>query len=219
MKRLIITLILSVMMATTAYAGSDPMVSLFKFQSQMAAQGNVEAIMKLGEMYEQGQGTRKDLNKALEMYKKAQAQGHNNAANAIRRIEKAKEQDVRNLEIEKKKKAAREKAAREKVAREKIARENAERERVARENAEREKVARENAERERVARENIEREKTMREKTARDKAAKEKAEKVRRQQKLEEDRPGMGWDEEDEDEEDEDEDGTEITGIKPAATK
>ncbi len=176
MKKLIITLILPVLMATTAYAASDPMVSLFKFQNQMVLQGNVEAIMKLGEMYEQGQGTKKDLNKALEMYKKARAQGHNDAAKAIRRIEEAK----KNLEIKRKEKVAREKAAREKAEKEKIMHESA-----------------------------------VREETARDKAAKERAMKVRRQQKQEEDPPGMGWDEEDDDEEDVDE----ITGNMPAATK
>jgi len=223
MRRLIITLMLSVLMAVTVYAASDPMVSLFKFQSQMVLQGNVEAIMKLGEMYEQGQGTKKDLNKALEMYKKAQAQGHNGAAKAIHRIEEAK----KNLEIKRKEKVAREKAVRKKAEREKIMRANVAREKAAREKVEREKIMRENAAREEAAREKVEREKIIREnaareEAAREKAAKEKAMKARRQQEQERDQPGMGWDEEDEDGEDVDEEGEDVdesTGSMPAATK
>ncbi len=218
MKRLIATLVLSLLISVMSYADNDPMVSLFKFQSQMAAQGNVEAIMKLGEMYEQGQGTRRDLNKALEMYEKAQAQGHADAVKAIRRIEKIKKQDVRKLEIERKKKLAheklvREKAAREKAVRAKAARDEAMREKAAREKIVREKVAEEKALRERMAKEKAEREKQAIKKAAREKA--EKAAKMRRQQNQREELPGMGWDEEDD--EDEGDDGDETTGIKPAA--
>jgi len=213
MERLISILVLSLLISVMSYADNDPMVSLFKFQSQMAAQGNVEAIMKLGEMYEQGQGTRRDLNRAIEMYRKAQAQGHADAGKAIRRIEKVKKQAVRNLEIERKKKLARDKALREKVAREKAVREKAARdkamlEKAAREKIVREKAAREKAAREKTAREKADREKEAIKKVAREKAEKEKAVKARRQQKQADEIPGMGWDEEDEEE---------ITAIKPAA--
>ncbi len=212
MKGLITTLILSLLIAATGYAASDPMVSLFKFQSQMVEQGNVEAIMKLGEMYEQGQGTRKDLNKALEMYKKAQAQGHPDAIKAIRQIEKIKKQAIRNLEVERKKKLAREKVMREKAAMYEAMREKAAREEIAREKAAREKAARD-----KTAKEKAEREKAAMEKVEREKAAKEKAAEVRKQQEQEKDQPGMGWDEEDDSEDEEDE--AEITGGGPAATK
>lgn len=210
MKRLISTLVLSLLISVMSYADNDPMVSLFKFQSQMAAQGNVEAIMKLGEMYEQGQGTRRDLNRALEMYRKAQSQGHADAGKAIRRIEKVKKQDVRNLEIERKKKLARDKAMREEVAKEKARRAKAARDKAMREKAARERIAREKAAKEKAAREKEVIKKAAREKAEKGKAAKEKAAKVRRQQKQGDELPGMGWDEEDEEG---------ITGIKPVAKK
>ncbi|HEB86517.1 MAG TPA: hypothetical protein ENI68_05830, partial [Gammaproteobacteria bacterium] len=165
------TLILSLAIATTGYAASDLMVSLFKFQSKMVAQGNVEAIMKLGEMYEQGRGTKKDFNKALEMYKKALAQGHADAAKAIRRVETAKKQGVRNLEIERKKKLShekslREKAARAQVARDEAARQEAAREKIMREEAAMEKIMHEEAAMEKAAHEEVEKEKIMRRKMA-----------------------------------------------------
>ena len=175
MNRLITILILSLAIATTGYAG-DVMVSLFKFQKQMVAQGNVEAIMKLGKMYEQGRGTKKDSNKALEMYKKALAQGHADAAKAIRRIEKAKAQDARNLEIKRKKKlahkksvraqAAKEKAVRAQVARDEAARQEAAREKIMREEAAMEKIMHEEAAMEKAAHEEVEKEKIMRRKMA-----------------------------------------------------
>lgn len=174
MKRLITTLILSLAIATTGYAASDVMVSLFKFQRQMVAQGNVEAIMKLGKMYEQGRGTKKDFNKALEMYKKALAQGHVDAAKAILRVEKAKKQGVRNLEIEKKKKIAHEKLVREKAAREKAARAKVARDEAARQEAAKEKIIREEAAKEKAAREEATKEKIMREEAAMEKALPEK---------------------------------------------
>ncbi len=168
MNRLITILILSLAIATTGYAG-DVMVSLFKFQKQMVAQGNVEAIMKLGKMYEQGRGTKKDSNKALEMYKKALAQGHADAAKAIRRIEKAKAQDARNLEIKRKKKLAHKKSVRAQAAKEKAVRAQVARDEAARQEAAREKIMREEAAMEKAAREEVEKEKIMREKVSREK--------------------------------------------------
>lgn len=219
MKGLITTLMLSLLMPAMGYAASDPMVSLFKFQSQMVEQGNVEAIMKLGEMYEQGQGTRRDLNKAIEMYERAQAQGHPDAVKAIHRIEKIKKQGVRNLEVERKKKLARERAMRKKAMREKVAMDKAMREKAAREEIVREKAAMEKAARDKIAKEKAEREKAAREKVKREKLAKEKAAKVRKQQELEKDQPGMGWDEEDDSEDEDEEDEVEVTGGKPVTTK
>ena len=208
MKRLVATLVLSIGMTAMGYADDDPMVSLFKFQSQMAAQGSVEAIMKLGEMYEQGQGTKRNLDKALEMYKKAEAQGNADAVKAIRRIEKAKKQGLHKLELERKRKLAKEKAAREKAMRAKAARDEAmrrkaEREKIMRKKAAMEKAAREKMAKEKIAKEKVEREKAAREKAAREKAAREKAIKARRQREPVKDLPGMGWDEEDEGEDDE----------------
>jgi len=162
-------------MMTISFAANDPMVSLFKFQSQMAAQGNVDAMMKLGEMYEQGVGTKRDLNKSLEMYKQAQAKGHKQASTAIRRIDKVKKQGARNLTLERQKKAAREKAARQQAAREKAARQQAAKDKAVRQKAAREKAARQQAAREKAARQKAAKDKAARQQAAREKAAREKA--------------------------------------------
>ena len=67
------------------------MQSLFSFQQAMANNGSTTAMMKLGEMYEQGVGTKQDLDKAIEMYRKAKAGGHTGADAAIARVLRTKQ--------------------------------------------------------------------------------------------------------------------------------
>jgi hypothetical protein len=171
MKIRLIILVVSLLTSGMVYAANDPMVSLFKFQSQMAQQGNVDAIMKLGEMYEQGQGTKQNFDKALEMYKKAEQAGNTKAAKAITRIGNKKKQIAK----AKREKAAKEKAARERVAREKAAREQAIKDQAAREQATREQAEKEKAARERAQREKLRQEKLTREKMARERLEREQA--------------------------------------------
>jgi len=170
MKRLYAVLLVPLFLINVAYAEADPMVSLFMFQSQMAEQGNVEAIMKLGEMYEEGQGTRLDLDKALEKYREANSKGHKGAEKSIIRVEEKKKMGLKALQ----EKAAREQAAIEKADREKAEKIKAEQEKAAREKAEQEKLAKEKA-----AREQAEKEKAISEKIAKEKAIKEQLEKDR----------------------------------------
>jgi len=61
-------LIASSFSSATAY---DFSTGVFEFQQKMAKKGNAQAQYKLAYMYENGQGTKKDLNKATGWYKKA----------------------------------------------------------------------------------------------------------------------------------------------------
>lgn len=124
-----------ILLPDLTFAADDPMASLFKFQSQMVQQGNVEAMMKLGNMYEEGQGTQQDWNKALEMYRQAENKGNPNAKAAIQRIKQKKTQQLNQA------KAAKEKASQEKLAREKQARIQAEKARQEKEAAARRLLA------------------------------------------------------------------------------
>ena len=82
--------------ATTsaAFAADDPMQSLFLFQQQMAEKGNASAMLKMGEMYERGEGVEKSYDNALKMYKKANEVGDTKAKSkakvAIQRLENSK---------------------------------------------------------------------------------------------------------------------------------
>ena len=170
MNRFTFIFLLIACLAGNAFAADDPMISLFIFQSQMANAGNVEAMVKLGEMYEEGVGTKQDLNKALKMYQQAQAKGAKGATASIKRVIKKKRYGSAAS-----KRAAQQKAAREKAAREKALREKAAREKATREKAARDKAAHDKAVRERLARNKAIKEKAMREKAAREQAAREKA--------------------------------------------
>lgn len=180
MNRFIYILLLTGFININLVAATDPMVSLFKFQSQMAAAGNAEAMMKLGEMYEEGVGTKQDLNKALEMYKQAQSKGQKEAAKAIRRVEGIKKKGLRNLELERQKKIAREQAAKDKAVRNKAAREKAARDKLARDKAARDKAARDKLARDKAARDKAARDKRVRDKAAKDKRAREQAVKAKK---------------------------------------
>jgi len=187
MKTLLVSLFVVVLAMGTSMAADDPMQSLFLFQQQMADGGNPAAMMKLGEMYERGEGTTRDLDKAREMYDKAKAKGHPKADAALSKLDKQQARVNKQAQKEKaaKDKAAKEKAAKEKAAQEKLAREQAAKEKAARQQAAKEQARKDAqakslaAEREK-ARAELERQKAAfqqaaREKAAREKAAKEKA--------------------------------------------
>lgn len=110
-------------------AADNNFQSLYNFQSKMAAQGSVEAMIKLGEMHEEGMGTEKSDEQARQWYQKARDKGHPEA-----------QQHLDNL-VRRQERAVREKAAREQADKERRAREQAERERLVHEQAERERVA------------------------------------------------------------------------------
>ena len=175
MKRLYAVLLVPFLLFNAAYAEDDPMASLFRFQSQMAEQGNVEAIMKLGGMYEEGQGTRLDLDKALEMYRDADSKGFKGAKKAINRVEKKKKISLMAI----KKNAERKKAAREKAVRDKAAKEQAARDKVEKEKLLKEKAAKEQAAREKAAKDLAAKTKAANEKAMREQAEKKRDEKIR----------------------------------------
>ena len=88
MKTLLASLFILVLAMNVSMAADDPMTSLFHFQQQMAEKGNSAAMMKLGEMYEKGEGTPRNLDKAREMYQQAKAKGHPGADAALKRLNK-----------------------------------------------------------------------------------------------------------------------------------
>jgi len=85
-RTLSVTLILFMVVSSAAFAAGDPMQSLFLFQKKMADKGSAPAMMQMGQMYERGEGVKKDLNKAIEMYQKADKAGHANAKAAIQKL-------------------------------------------------------------------------------------------------------------------------------------
>lgn len=59
---------------------------LLEFHTKLAKQGNVESIVKLGTMYERGEGVAKDRNKAIKLYKLAADQGYKPAQEMLANI-------------------------------------------------------------------------------------------------------------------------------------
>ena len=86
MNKYILLISFALLVAGLSHAAEDPMKSLFTFQQTMANKGSTTAMMKLGEMYEQGLGTKQDFGKAIEMYRKAKARGYVGADAAIARV-------------------------------------------------------------------------------------------------------------------------------------
>lgn len=134
-----------VLLPFTLHAADENLKSLFNFQTRMAAQGNSEAMIKLGEMYEEGLGTDKSDERAREWYQKAHDAGNPDGQHHLEQLEKKRER------------VAQERAAREQAAREQAAREQAVREQAAREQAAREQAVREQALREEAAKREAER--------------------------------------------------------------
>jgi hypothetical protein len=95
--------LLVVLMAEICVAGAD---GLFDFQMKLAEKGNPEAEFKIGEMYETGFGTAKNMKLAEEWINKAAAQGHEMAKfkllywdmrkNGITKANKPQFQDMEN---------------------------------------------------------------------------------------------------------------------------
>lgn len=79
MARMLVILIS--LMATPLFAAElgDSYVKLFQVQARMAQSGNASAQYSLGEMYEQGLGTRVNLDQAYNWYEKAASKGDRRA--------------------------------------------------------------------------------------------------------------------------------------------
>ena len=63
---------------------------LFEFHSKLATQGNLESVVKLGAMYEHGEGVAKDRKRAIELYRYAADRGNKTAMELIANIESNK---------------------------------------------------------------------------------------------------------------------------------
>ncbi|HEY0721359.1 MAG TPA: hypothetical protein VGE50_08900 [Gammaproteobacteria bacterium] len=76
------------MLSLPLMAANDNLQSLFNFQTKMAAAGNSEAMIKLGEMYEEGLGTERSEEHAREWYQKALDKGNPEAQGHLDRLQK-----------------------------------------------------------------------------------------------------------------------------------
>lgn len=81
-------LLLMLAPAVPAAEGDDPYVKLFKVQQGMAEKGDPLAEFYLGEMYQEGLGTKVDLEQALVWYKRSAAKGNALAKKRIADIER-----------------------------------------------------------------------------------------------------------------------------------
>lgn len=116
---------------------------VFTYQKKMADYGNPEAQVKLGEMYEEGRGTKQDYEVARQWYQKAADQGFAPARDKLIQLEARKLREAE--ERQRAEQAERERIAREKAAAEARARRaRLEQERLARE-AEQKRLAEEQA--------------------------------------------------------------------------
>ena len=178
-----LNVLLIVLMAHAVHADEGTMKSLFQFQQQMADSGSVEALMKLGRMYEEGHGTARDLNKAVEMYEKAAARGHQQGAIEAKRIRLDQQRRIRASKEASKRRIREEQARRQAEIDRQRAAEQAQKEAIARQQAEekarRDAIARqralENARREALAR------KRAQDKAQRERIAQQRAERARRE--------------------------------------
>jgi hypothetical protein len=190
MKTILVSLFVLVLAMDVSMAADDPMKSLFMFQQQMAEGGNSAAMMKLGEMYEKGEGTPRDLDKAREMYQQAKAKGHPKADAALNRLNKQQPraaqknnaaQEQARKEAEAKQQAAeRERARQAELERQKAAQQKAAQERAAQQKAAQERAAQQKAAQQKAAREQAAREKAAKEKAKRDALARQQQEEAAR---------------------------------------
>lgn len=93
-------LILFVVTTPVAFSSDDPMKSLFLFQQKMAKNGNFSAMMKMGLMYERGEGVEKSYDNALKMYQQASDAGYAKAKIAIQRVNNLKNKSTSNKKRE-----------------------------------------------------------------------------------------------------------------------
>ena len=96
-----------------ADSGDESWNQVFNFQLKLAERGNVKAQFILGEMYENGRGTEKNINLAISWYQKAKKNGHGKAAKRITSIE----ENIRNETLAKVREKANKKRREEKKAR------------------------------------------------------------------------------------------------------
>lgn len=75
------------------------MKKLFELHTKLAKQGNVESIVKLGAMYEKGEGVAKDRNKAIILYKQAADKGYKPAKELLANLLSNKPNDNKRAKI------------------------------------------------------------------------------------------------------------------------
>jgi hypothetical protein len=74
--------------AAEEFSGDDVMLQkLFEFHSKLANQGNLESVVKLGAMYERGEGVAQDRKRAIELYRYAADRGSEAAMEMLANIE------------------------------------------------------------------------------------------------------------------------------------
>ena len=71
-----------------AVIADDSWSKVAEFQTKMAKKGSVSAQFILGEMYQEGRGVKQNYQTSLEWFKKAQSNGHKQAAQRIAQVEK-----------------------------------------------------------------------------------------------------------------------------------
>lgn len=97
-RRLVLLLVTPLLLCGAfAAAASDSLQSLFNFQTRMAAQGNPEAMIKLGEMYEEGFGVEKSVENARLWYQRALDNGHPDAQAHLHQLQGKEEQAAKGL--------------------------------------------------------------------------------------------------------------------------
>ena len=85
---ILLPLLLSLVPAVPAAEGDDPYVKLFKVQQGMAEKGDPLAEFYLGEMHQEGLGTKADLDQAIFWYKRSAAKGNAFAKKRLADIER-----------------------------------------------------------------------------------------------------------------------------------
>jgi DNA polymerase III gamma/tau subunit len=74
--------------AAEEISGDEVMLrKLFEFHSKLANQGNLESVVKLGAMYERGEGVAQDRKRAIELYRYAADRGSKAAMELLANIE------------------------------------------------------------------------------------------------------------------------------------
>jgi len=87
---LTLSLYMSFVVVSTVAAADVTLEKLFLFQQKMAKNGITSAMMKMGEMYEHGEGVKQSTRNALIMYQRAYRGGQVKAIIEIQRINNAK---------------------------------------------------------------------------------------------------------------------------------
>ena len=112
LKLLLCLSILLLPQITQADSGDESWNQVFNFQMKLAEKGNVKAQYILGEMFEKGRGTEKNIETAISWYRQAEKNGHKKAAKRIADIE----ENIRNQALAKVRAEADEKRRKEEKA-------------------------------------------------------------------------------------------------------